>query len=162
MPPGAVPVADRLTVQAGAVTSGVTILAPLAVRALVSGLLAVVGAAAVFIAGYPPHRPLQSILASVVAVVAFVALTRAARAAYVLTPDTLILRDVLATRTIPRSDIAGFPTAAIVERRDSWGSTQREVFLLFREDRALGSDERTLALARLRHWLGPEPEATAR
>ena len=152
---------DRLTVQAGAVTSSATIPAPIAVRALVSGLLAVVWAAAVFIAGYPPHRPLQSILASVVAVVAVVALIRAVRAAYVLTPDTLILRDVLSTRTIPKSDIVGFPAAATVERRDSWGSTQREVFLLFREDRALGADERALALASLRHWLRPEPEATA-
>lgn len=146
--------------QAGAVTSSATILAPLAVRALVSGLLAVVGTAAVFIAGYPPHRPLQSIPASVVAVVAVVALIRAVRAAYVLTPDTLILRDVLSTRTIPKSDIVGFPAAAIVERRDSWGSVQREVFLLFREDRALGADERALALASLRHWLRPELEAT--
>ena len=122
---------DRLTVQAGAVTSSATIPAPIAVRALVSGLLAVV------------------------------AFTRAVRAAYVLTPDTLILRDVLSTRTIPKSDIVGFPAAATVERRDSRGSTQRQVSLLFREDRALGADERALALASLRHWLRPEPEATA-
>jgi hypothetical protein len=129
------------------------------VRVLVSGLLAVVGAVAVFVAVYPTHQPLQSILASVVAVVAVLALIRAMRAAYVLTPDALILRDVLSTRTIPKSDILGFPAAAIVERRDSWGSTQREVFLLFRDDRAFGADERALALTGLLHWLRPGSEA---
>jgi len=152
---------DRLTVQASAVTSSTTIPAPLAVRALVSGLLGVVGAAAVFAASYQPHRPLQSVLASVVAAVAVVGSARAVRAAYVLTPDALILRDVLTTRRIAKSDIVGFPAAAVTERRDSWGSTQREVFLLFREDRAFGADDRALALTSLRHWLRPGAGAIA-
>jgi hypothetical protein len=65
------------------------------------------------------------------------------------------VRGLLVTQSIPKHEIAAFPTAGVVERRDHWGGTTNVATLMFREDR-LGRRERQIALRRLRTWLATD------
>jgi hypothetical protein len=90
-----------------------------------------------------------------------IAAIRVLRAGYVLTPSTLKMRGIIATQSIPKSEIAAFPFAGVVERRDHWGGTTNLEMVTFREDR-LGRGERKVALMELRTWLADAPQATVK
>jgi uncharacterized membrane protein YdbT with pleckstrin-like domain len=128
------------------------LLAPRFARIANFVILIVIELTLVFIATYPPFRPAQTIIAGLVGVVVLIATCRVLRAGYVTTDTHLVLRGVLRTQTIPKEDIQGFPAASIVERRDSYGSTEAVGFYIFREDR-LGREERAQVLTALRTWL---------
>jgi hypothetical protein len=128
------------------------ILAPRTIRILNFCILVFLVMICVFIAVYPPIRVVQTVLAGVAAALALIATVRVLRAGYVLTPSTLRVRGLLVTQSIPRHEIAAFPTAGVVERHDHWGGTITVAMVMFRDDR-LGRRERQIALSRLRAWL---------
>ncbi len=128
------------------------ILAPRSIRILNFVIFVVLALTAVFIAVYPPFRLLQTLLGGAVAIVAALASVRVLRAGYVLTPTTLRIRGLIATQSIPRSEIVAFPVAGVVKRRDHWGGTMNVGTVTFREDR-MGREEREAALLELRAWL---------
>jgi hypothetical protein len=134
------------------------ILAPRSIRLLNFGILILTVLLAVFIAVYPPFRLVQIVLATAAAVIALIAAIRVLRAGYVLTPSTLKIRGIVATQSIPKREIAAFPFAGVVERRDHWGGTTNLGTVMFREDR-LGPKEREAALVELRRWLAGAPQS---
>ncbi|WP_148061305.1 hypothetical protein [Frondihabitans sp. PhB188] len=128
------------------------ILAPRSIRVLNFCIFVFLVMICVFIAVYPPIRVVQTVIAGVAAAVALTASIRVLRSGYVLTPSTLRVRGLLVTSSIPKHEIASFPTAGVVERHDHWGGTTNVGTVMFREDR-LGRQERQIALSRLRAWL---------
>lgn len=133
------------------------VLAPRSIRVLNFWILVLLVVVCVFIAVYPPFRLAQAVLAGAAAAVALIATIRVLRAGYVLTPSTLKIRGLVVTQSIPKGEIAAFPRAGIVERRDHWGGTTNIATVMFREDR-LGHQERQVALDHLRAWLARPAE----
>lgn len=141
----------------GSSTESKVVLAPRLIRVLNFGVLSLLVLTTVFIAVYPPIRLVQTLFAGVASIIALIATVRVLRAGYVLSPTTLKVRGLIVTQTIPKNEIASFPTAGVVERRDHWGGTTPVVSAMFREDR-LGRRERSAALNELRSWLGNSSE----
>lgn len=137
----------------------VVLLAPRFSRVTLFVILVLMEPMLVLIAIYPPRRLPQTIIAGLVFAVILVAACRVLRTAYVVTDTELRLRGLLFTRTIPRAEIAGVVSAAVVQRRDRWGSVENVLSYMFRDDRVFGRPERAHVLETLRAWVDADTPA---